>query len=669
MQRPALHAAAILLVLSVVAAIAPAPAESNRDFYEHSGRQVLMPDCLGGDCFRPLIPVALERLPGSSLVKWKAYAVIANAIGALAVGRFCLLLGLSATAALSATWLSALGAGALYSLFDCYTSDPLMYLLGPVMAIWLWRGKYIRAGLLGVLGVFAKEFAAAPLWIFTVFAALERRWNAAVRLLFTAGAVTLVWLATHAAFMVLQNYAYGATASADLLHGGFLATWLRSVRLTGAVTYLFTSFGALYLLWPVGLVRGGRDIRLLAVAAVPALVAFVYVEQPERALWNFHFIIVPLAALVLQELPDRMIVLFVTCFGVANLRFGAQLPIRGAARVALLLSLAIATVAAVRALLRKQAEGGAEPPAAIDVPTWPMRAWAVAAGQGVVVVLLVTALFDVRAHRRGNGTFGVNQWGYRGALRTVPHPGVRLAVVGGSAAFAARTAWADTVPAQLVSDINARQGWTKPGGPFASVANLAEPGAGAASYVATLRDFAYLHPDIVCVYDGYDSVSAAGELGRHRSIVFRLTGYLPRSPATLLRGPDSVPDAEPVPAPFLRDGSEPGADLSCDAASAAYCAAMVDTVRLGLQHGTAVVVATPPYVSARHQAQQRSLAEALAREFGRDARFRYVDLGRAIDVRDRSQSEDGVHPTPAGARAIATRMADVMLELVRARIQ
>ena len=111
--------------------------------------------------------------------------------------------------------------------------------------------------------------------------------------------VTLVWLATHASFMAVQNYAYGSTASADLLHGGFLATWLRSVRLRGALIYLFTSFSALYLLWPVGLVRCRRELRLLAVASVPALVAFVYVEQPERALWNFHFIVVPLAAIVL----------------------------------------------------------------------------------------------------------------------------------------------------------------------------------------------------------------------------------------------------------------------------------------------------------------------------------------------------------------------------------
>ena len=255
-------------MLAAVAFGAPAPAESNRDFYEHSGREVVMPGCLGGDCFRPLLPVVLERLPGSSIVKWKTYAVLANAIGAVAVWRLSLLLGLSSTAALCAMWLSALGAGTLYSLFDAYTGDPLMYMLGPVMSIWLWRGQYVRASLAGMVGIFAKEFAAAPLWIFSLFAILDRRWYAALRLMSASVLVTLVWLATHASYMALQNYAYGSTASADLLHGGFLATWLRSVQLRGAFMYLFTSFSALYLLWPVGLARCRRELRLLAVAAV-----------------------------------------------------------------------------------------------------------------------------------------------------------------------------------------------------------------------------------------------------------------------------------------------------------------------------------------------------------------------------------------------------------------
>jgi hypothetical protein len=168
------------------------------------------------------------------------------------------------------------------------------------------------------------------------------------------------------------------------------------------------------------------------------------------------------------------------------------------------------------------------------------------------------------------------------------------------------------------------------------------------------------------VYDGYDAESSPGALGRHRSLIFRATGYLPRSPAELRRAPEALAGAEPRPAPLLLDGSD---DASCSGKSAAYCSAMIETVRAGLRQGSDVVVATPPYLSARHEEQQQSLAEALAREFGSERRFQYVDLGRAIDLRDSTLSADGVYATPAGMRLVAKRLADAMLERVRARLR
>ena len=206
-------------------------------------------------------------------------------------------------------------------------------------------------------------------------------------------------------------------------------------------------------------------------------------------------------------------------------------------------------------------------------------------------------------------------------------------------------------------------------GPYATIVNLADPGAGAGTYVRTLRAYTYLRPDIIYIYDGYDDVAATGVLGRDRSIAFRLTGYLPRSPASLWNRSGAVPPAEPGPAPLLLERHSPTVDLSCGGASAAYCAAMVDAVRAGLEHGRDVVVATPPYLSPRHQDQQRSLAARLALEFARESRFHYVDLGNAIDLHDTAQSEDGVHPTPASDRIIATRLAEAMYEPIRARVQ
>jgi hypothetical protein len=396
-MRLIVHALAIVAVLTIVAAVAPVPPESDRAFYQQNHGRVVIPDCSGADCFRPLVATVLERLPGPSILKWKIYAVLANAIGALAVARFCVLVGLSATPSLAAAWLSALGAGALYAVYDCYTSDSLMYMVGPLMAVWLWQGRYVRAGALGGLGVFAKEFAAAPIWIFAIFAALERRWNAAVRLSLVSAAVTLVWLTMHASFIVLHNYSYGATTSADLLHGGYLATWLGSMRPTGAFTYLFTTFGALYLLWPVGLVRGSPALRRLAIAAVPAIAAFVYVQQPERALWNFHFIVIALAAVVLQDVPGWIVALLVGSYGVANMRIGAQLPFRGAGRAALAISVIIAAALAIRALRRRTMVRASTRPVEMNTPLSPIPSWTVAAAEASVFLVLVAALLAASA--------------------------------------------------------------------------------------------------------------------------------------------------------------------------------------------------------------------------------------------------------------------------------
>ncbi len=662
-RRTLAHAIAIVVVLGGIAAVTPQPGSTDRDFYQRMGHRVLIRDCGDIHCFRTLVAVVLEHVPGPSDLKWKTYAVLANAIGALAVGRFCSLLGLSASVATAASWISALGAGSLYSVYNCYTSDALMYMLGPLMAVAVWEGRPARAGVLGAIGVFAKEFAAAPLWIFTAMTVLTHRFRAAVRLLPISSAVTLAWLTLQAGLMAFQNYRYGSTRSAEWFSGAFLATWMNSVG-SLAVTYLFISFGALYLLLPVGLFLGGRDLRRLAVAAVPAIAAFVYLEQPERAIWNFHFIVIPIAAVALQGLPDWAIATFAASFGIANLRFGAQLPIRSAARVSLLLSLTVAAATVLLSLWRRTSRPINAPSQNLDASVTKTRRWSIAT-EAVAFAMLATVMLDVHAHRRDERRFGVNQWGYRGPLETAAHTGIRIAFLGGSAAFGVAMPWQDTVAAQLASELNSRRHWNAPNEPFASVDNLAEPGAHAGSYIATLRDYEYLHPDIVCMYDG-DGVSDDSQryAGRRASFVFRHIGYLPVSPAVW------VTPVRPAPTSSAAvQTPEDDADHSCTGASAAYCDAIRATVRFALERRRDVVVAIPPHVSAWAEARQKSLAEALGREFGAEPRFHYVDLGRAIDVRDPELSEDRVHLTGAGAGKTAARLADVILDVMAKRAQ
>src|SRR5262249_13903300 len=144
-EQPLARFAVIVAVLGTVAAIARTPQSADQDIYQQIGRHGLVLNCADIHCFRVLPAPILEHLPGPSVVTWKAYAVVTNAAAAIAIGALCVTLGLSARAAGFATWIAAFGLGPLQSVFDPYTSDPVMYLLGPILTIELLRNQIGRA--------------------------------------------------------------------------------------------------------------------------------------------------------------------------------------------------------------------------------------------------------------------------------------------------------------------------------------------------------------------------------------------------------------------------------------------------------------------------------------------------------------------------------------------
>src|SRR5207302_7583430 len=108
----------------------------------------------------------------------------------------------------------------------------------------------------------------------------------------------------------------------------------------GVAAAMFNEFGVLYLLTPVGFFLAPARLRLAAIVSLPVAAFFAYVQQPDRALWNFHFLVVPMAALVLERAP-RLGALTLAAFVVGNLRVGAQLPIAAAGKTALAASLVL----------------------------------------------------------------------------------------------------------------------------------------------------------------------------------------------------------------------------------------------------------------------------------------------------------------------------------------
>jgi len=275
-----------------------------------------------------------------------------------------------------------------------------------------------------------------------------------------------------------------------------------------------------------------------------------------------------------------------------------------------------------------------------------------------ILVFLVFALLDRRAHQEHHA-FGINQWGFREEARAAKEPGeVRVVLVGGSAAFERDMEFARTIAGKLLIELGAA------GAPFGqhfSVSNLAEPAVGADSHVETIRSYAYLQPDAVVLFDGYDRLIGLPPHARRQSIVYRTFGYLPILPARLLGQPGWMSDPDGGIADQLGHDQNETTDVSCTGRSDAYCAAMATTVAFALERGYVVLVASPPTVTPAHRRQQQSLGTLLIRQFGTVARFKYIDLGGLIDLGDRMSSPDGVHRTELGNHEVAQRIATSLL--------
>jgi hypothetical protein len=339
--------------LAAIAYLSPPPARvTDRGLYEMTAAQVIVPDCSDLQCFRVLVPWVLGRLPGSSGVRWKTYAVLSNAAAAVAVFSLCLTFGLSRRTAVMAAAMSALGFGSLYTLHDPFTSDPLMFLVGPLVTNQLLIGHFGIAAAVGIVGVFAKEFSAAPLYAFSAAQAIQRQWDRALRTLLAGNFAFLTWTTFTIALMLKFNYSWGYSGlgSANVTEGAALALWMRDQSMRGLLSAMFNEFGALYVLAPVGLVLAPRRLRELALVSVPIAGIFCVIQQPDRALWNFHYLVVPLGALVLERVSAGLAWAVIGLFAFANLRIGAQLPFVPPARFALVASCALAVAAVVIAM-------------------------------------------------------------------------------------------------------------------------------------------------------------------------------------------------------------------------------------------------------------------------------------------------------------------------------
>ena len=665
------HVAALLLVLSVVAALAPEPwYDTDRGLYQKLGRDIVQQDCSSLHCSRALLAAIIERLPGPSIPKWKAFAVIGNTGAAVAVAVLSIQLGLSPHAAVKAMWLSGLGFGGLFTLFDPYSADPLMFALGPVLTSLLLRGRLKTAGVISAVGVLAKEFAAAPLWIWAAAAVLAQRWFDALKTGTVAFAVTTLWLVWQVGLVVGLNYSYGGNPSADILGGGYIWHWFDEVGPRVAVGALLTEYGPLYVLIPAGFLLAPQPLKRLALASLPALAAFIYVQQPDRALWNFHFLVTPLAAVVLDRAPTGWVLALFGTFALANLRLAAQLQFLPAARYALALSMLIAVGLAVTAWRGRHRIKATTPSLSFEVRTFPSAYRGLLTGTALVAAFALLLLADVAAHRAVERNGGLNRHGYRGeVMHAKPAGQVRVMVAGGATAFSPDVSWDQSLGFVLQRFLG--QGWRWREMVPTAVADVSLPNETAGTVAETLRHFEYLEADIVCLITGHNDlpgVSISPD-GRVRSATFRTAGYLPALPA-LLTGKSIVPSTPvlPVDAAWIRTSArESSAELApgpCRAGWQAYCDAIAAAVDVALAQGKRVLVVSEPYISNAHLAQQRALATMLAHRYAGESRVKYLDLGWTVDRLDSTMMTDGWKLTPRGIEQYAEGVFEGVFAMV-----
>lgn len=620
-------AAVLALALAAVAASLSPDYVTDRETYEQIGRQVLVPDCSNLHCTRVLAAWVIEQLPGQSIVKWKTYAVLGNLLAAWGIAVLCRRVGLPRDAAAAAAAMSALGPGAQLTAFDPHTSDPLVYGIVPWLMLLLADGRFALATVCAFVAVWAKEFAAAPLWIFALYGGLLRRADIALKSAAGAALVTTMWLVLQLWFILGYNYSYGGNSSARILEGGYLLTWIRELGPAHAAGAMALHFGPLAGLVVAGFGRSTRELKLLAMAAVPAALAFAYVQQPDRAIWNFQFVLLPLAAAMFRGAPLWLRVTWLASFAASNL------PIDGGWAQAVLWA-GFAICAGSSFLLVRAGRAG--DPQLVQgslvksgAGLWRRERWlALAAVLLMAIGVLIAG--DVALHRRVEMAAGFNVWGYRGPV--VPRTDLRVVVLGGRRMLGNQFPGSPPRDLQeLLNNPRLRGDWGFTSRAHLTVVNLAERYDATLSMRQAVDDAAYLRADAVVLYLGAEQPAPDRreqlEGWRRRSWTYRETGYLPALPSLI------VPGYWPSPA-YRRDGTDEPEGLSPQEENLSpqeYNAALEAAVVAARRHGP-VLVATHPALSPADAARQDRAGAMLRERFAAEPGFEYLDLRKVIDL-------------------------------------
>jgi len=285
--------------------------------------------------------------------------------------------------------------------------------------------------------------------------------------------------------------------------------------------------------------------------------------------------------------------------------------------------------------------------------------------EALAIAALLTVALDQYAHKRVERLGGVNGRGYRGTVvRARAQREARIAVVGGDFAFGWGMAEAETTAGYLRTMLANALNKSGDAATVVTSINLGARGLPAVEYPSRIEQFAYLAPDVWCLYVDLADSQPGSVMPPFDSGVTRLTGYVPILPivveekgfTTLGRGLKAIDRT----LYGLAGAGRP------DASSAGRLAAIERAMDLVLAPPTtkAVVVILPvPLTDSERVEHDRILASALARASG-VPRMGVVDLAAHPKFSAPELRLDGVSYSAGGNSLVAQEVGQVIVDLL-----
>ena len=324
--------AGVLLLLNVglallVQSAAPAtPRNTDRREYEYVGRHGLEPHCPWSIyCYRVLVPLALERIPVDSELRWRWYQVAATAAAGTITSLMTATIGRSLGAGITASVLVQTSYGFSFTAYDPYTADPLAFVFAAAIAWWWLEDRWRSALAAGLVGIFAKETVAVAALSCALAALITRdrpTWRAWV---ISGIAVVATLLMFHWIMDHYFGWGVSSNPAAQLSGGSWLARWWQNNPFLIRKLYLlFAPFAFAWVFAPLALRLVDRRLAHLALGSILPIIALCYVQTPERALSNAFFVVVPLAALLLTRGPLALALLTAAANGAVTAKLGSS---------------------------------------------------------------------------------------------------------------------------------------------------------------------------------------------------------------------------------------------------------------------------------------------------------------------------------------------------------